>query len=190
MAQHGASPQIATQLRSLASADVLELAATLTASVPSEDEAIKAGIQRLLSSYLADGGDANRGRVTFEQNCATCHQVAGKGNSVGPNLDGIGNRGLERVVEDVLASNRNIDVAFHATTVLLESGRVITGLAKSTSDATLEIVDSQGKRHTVQRNTIDQQKVSRLSPMPANFHSTLPLQQQQDLVAYLLELTH
>ena len=39
---------------------------------------------------------------------------------VGPQLDGVGTRGLERLIEDVLDPNRNVDPAFRASHVTLE----------------------------------------------------------------------
>ena len=42
---------------------------------------------------------------------------------IAPHLDGIGNRGLERLLEDVLDPNRNVDQLFRAT----QSARVSLG---------------------------------------------------------------
>ena len=50
----------------------------------------------------------------------------GSGGLVGPQLDGIGNRGLERLVEDVLDPNRNVDRAFRTHLLTLKNGDVIT----------------------------------------------------------------
>ena len=60
----------------------------------------------------------------FLKNCTTCHQMGGQGALIGPQLDGIGNRGLERLVEDILDPSRNVDPAFFATLYVLKDGRV------------------------------------------------------------------
>ena len=64
--------------------------------------------------------DAGRGQVAFKKHCSSCHRVGAEGALIGPQLDGIGNRGLERVLEDVLDPNRNIDAAFHTTVLALD----------------------------------------------------------------------
>src|SRR5690606_39930369 len=48
----------------------------------------------------------------FEQNCAACHSVKGRGGMVGPQLDGVGNWGVKALVEKILIPNRNITQAF------------------------------------------------------------------------------
>ncbi len=73
-------------------------------------------------------GDATAGKAVFNQQCAACHQFAGQGKVVGPQLEGVGGRGLARLCEDVLMPNQNVDHAFHATAILTTEGDVITGL--------------------------------------------------------------
>ena len=64
--------------------------------------------------------DKARGATVFAKNCASCHQLEGQGARVGPQLDGVGLRGLDRVLEDTLDPNRNVDQAFRVTTLSLE----------------------------------------------------------------------
>ena len=59
------------------------------------------------------------GPKVFEKHCAVCHQLGGKGARVGPQLDGIGSRGLDRLMEDVLDPNRNVDQTFRVTNLVL-----------------------------------------------------------------------
>ena len=58
----------------------------------------------------------------FEKYCARCHQIGGRGKTVGPQLDGISNRGLDRLIEDVLDPNRNVESAFRSSMIKLKSG--------------------------------------------------------------------
>ncbi|MEO5802579.1 MAG: PVC-type heme-binding CxxCH protein, partial [Verrucomicrobiota bacterium] len=43
--------------------------------------------------------DAESGAKIFTQNCAVCHQLEKQGALVGPQLDGVGNRGADRLME-------------------------------------------------------------------------------------------
>ena len=107
---------------------------------------------------------------------------------VGPQLDGIGNRGLDRVAEDLLDPNRNVDVAFRTTTFLTDDGRVLSGLVASETDDAVVCVDQGGKEFVVATSNIDERKASALSLMPANFHETLTPDEIRSLLAYLLSL--
>ena len=115
-------------------------------------------------------------------------QLGGAGKQVGPNLDGIGNRGLDRLVDDILLPNRNVDAAFRASLVATTDGRVINGLVKKgiESDETISIVDIQGKVTLISKADIENLKETTSSPMPANFGETLPPGDLTDLLGYLL----
>jgi putative heme-binding domain-containing protein len=128
----------------------------------------------------------DRGQEVFTKNCASCHQVAGKGATVGPQLDGIGQRGLDRLVEDVLEPNRNVDVAFRTSTLQLADGRVVSGLVRREEGAVLILADNMGKEFSVPKEDIEDQKKSALSLMPANVREILTPDQFNDLLAYLL----
>ena len=122
----------------------------------------------------------------FTKHCAACHQVAGKGTVVGPQLDGIGGRGLERIIEDVLDPNRNVDVAFRTTTLRLDDGRVLSGLFRRADGAQLVFADTQGKEFTVAKDEINQEQKTALSLMPANVPEIVPAEEFNDLVGWLL----
>ena len=131
----------------------------------------------------------DNGRVVFEKNCAICHQLAGKGAIVGPQLDGVGNRGLERLLEDILDPNRAVDLNFRTITIVTDAGRILTGLKRREEGAVLVFVDTKGKEFSISKNEIDEQKQSPLSLMPANVTEILSPQQLHDLLAYLLQST-
>ena len=57
-----------------------------------------------------------------------CHQIANKGARIGPQLDGIGIRGIDRFLEDTLDPNRNVDQAFRTTILTLNNGQSLSGL--------------------------------------------------------------
>lgn len=183
-------PAVGNKLDNIASEEQLKRKDELVRDLPTENPALVAAINDRKASYASSGGDADLGSQLFAKQCAVCHQVAGKGTAVGPNLDGIGNRGLDRVIEDVLTPNRNIDAAFRASVVLTEDGQVYSGLVKRTDGTLLVIVDQTGKEIQVPTDEISKQKTVQSSPMPANFHETLDVDQTRNLLAYLLSLTH
>src|ERR1700704_3652253 len=70
--------------------------------------------------------DIARGKQIFTKNCAICHKLGDEGAKIGPQLDGIGIRGVARVMEDVLDPNRNVDQSFRTTTLVTTNGLTIS----------------------------------------------------------------
>ena len=124
--------------------------------------------------------------MVFEKSCANCHQIGGKGTKIGPQLDGIGLRGLDRLLEDTLDPNRNVDQAFRTTTLTLKKGQVISGLLLKEEGAVLVLADNQGKEVRVPKNSVEERSLSQLSPMPANFADQVDEADFYHLLAYLL----
>ena len=60
---------------------------------------------------------------------------------IGPQLDGIGGRGRDRLLEDVLDPNRNVDPAFRMIEVELKTGIPKKGLKRRITDTEIVIAD-------------------------------------------------
>ncbi len=160
--------------------------AELTRGLPAADQRVQELLTQRRKNYLAMKADPALGQKVFEKQCANCHQLGGKGARIGPQLDGIGVRGLDRLMEDTLDPNRNVDQAFRLTTLNLRSGQVVSGLLLKEEGAILVLADAQGKEVRVPKNTVDEQSTSQLSPMPANFADLIPETEYYHLLAYLL----
>ena len=181
-------PAVATRLAGLRPGLVRDRVERLAATAPADDAVLAQLIDDRRQEYRRRPGDVEVGKTVFNKQCGQCHQVAGVGAKVGPQLDGIGNRGLDRVAEDVLDPNRNVDVAFRVATILTTGGRVLSGLVVHETDDALVCVDQQGKEFAVAHAEIDERRASALSLMPANLHETLPPDEVRHLLAYLLSL--
>jgi putative heme-binding domain-containing protein len=163
-----------------------ERLAQLTKGLPPADQKINELMQRRRTGFLAAKGDVTLGVKVFEKSCANCHQLGGKGTKIGPQLDGIGIRGLDRLLEDILDPNRNVDQAFRATTIALTNGQVVSGLVLREEGEIVVLADNQGKEVRIAKKDIDQRTVSQLSPMPANLSDQIPEADFYHLLAYLL----
>ncbi|WP_146513851.1 PVC-type heme-binding CxxCH protein [Rubripirellula amarantea] len=160
----------------------------LVASLPESDDAIPLSIERIKNSFVSNPSDAVAGRKVFKGNCSVCHQVAGEGKQAGPNLDGIGKRGLDRLLEDILMPNQNVDVAFRSSLVLTDDGVVQTGFVKQTDGNGVILIDSKGVERQIDSSSIEELRMTTMSPMPSNLHEALSSQQMLDLLSYLLSL--
>jgi putative heme-binding domain-containing protein len=158
----------------------------LTRGLPKVDDRLQQLLAQRRAGFLKAKTDLAAGAKVFEKNCAICHQIANQGAKIGPQLDGVGARGLDRLLEDVLDPNRNIDQAFRATTVVLKNGQAVTGLLLRQEGAVLILADAQGKEVRIPENTVDERAVSQVSPMPANFVDQVSEVEFYNLLAYLL----
>ena len=131
-------------------------------------------------------GDAAKGAVVFTTNCAVCHQIGQKGNLVGPQLDGIGGRGLDRILEDLLDPNRNVDRAFRLSIVTLKDGGVASGLLRREEGGQMVLADITGKESSIPQANVAKREESDTSLMPPAFGQTIPPADFNDLLAYLL----
>ena len=94
--------------------------------------------------------------------------------------------GLDRLIEDILDPNRNVDQAFRVTSLALENGQVVSGLLLREEGEILVLADAQGKEVRVPRASVVERKTSPLSPMPANFADQISEDDFNRLLDYLL----
>ena len=160
----------------------------LVGELPPESERFAGILEKRKREYILRAGRLGPGREIFQKTCSACHRVGGEGREYAPNLDGVGNRGLDRLIEDILDPNRNVDVAFRSTTIVTRKGQVYSGLPRPTDGKRVVLIDSQGREISVPLDSVARRTPSRLSPMPANFSETLGEEQFRDMLSYLLSL--
>ncbi len=127
-----------------------------------------------------------RGREVFAKNCQQCHQIAGQGTVIGPQLDGIGERGMERLIEDVLDPNRNVDPNFKTTVYVFKDGRILSGLFRRQEGKKIVIADSTGKETSFDESQVESKEPSPNSLMPSNVGTAISEVEFYDLLGYLL----
>jgi putative heme-binding domain-containing protein len=159
----------------------------LTAGIPSADARLAALIKERGEGYRKSKHDIEAGKKVFTTTCANCHQVGGQGAKIGPQLDGIGNRGVERLLEDTLDPNRNVDHAFHTTILDLKDGGQLTGLLR-VEGKVFVMIDSLAKEKRVSIDDVDKKRTSPVSPMPSDIAEKLKPKDFYDLIAYLADL--
>lgn len=158
----------------------------LIAALPDEDAALAKLLEQRRAGFDPARASKARGLEVFTAACAACHQFDGQGGLVGPQLTGIGQRGLERLVEDILAPNRNVDHAFATTRLTLKDGDVMTGLFRREEGELLVLANSAGTEFTVSKADVAKREETGRSLMPDNYGEALTPEQFNDLLAYLL----
>jgi putative heme-binding domain-containing protein len=165
-------------------------AASLTRDLPPEDARLDQLIAQRASEFHGAAADLSHGAAVFQQQCFVCHRLKGEGGNIGPNLDGVGVRGLHRLLEDILDPNRNVDPSFRQTVIETNDGRTVAGVNLRAEGELVVLNDVTGKEQSVLKKDIKTQTGSRLSLMPPTFEQTLSGKDLNDLVAYLLAQTN
>lgn len=153
-------------------------------AAPSEAEM---AILKRIQTFKPQDADAERGKQVFEKNCANCHKLRGVGQLVGPQLDGAAARSFERLAEDVLLPNRNVDKAFRMSSLLLDDDRVVVGLVRESADGQMQIVGSDGKVQSVDPDAVVSRRDTTRSLMPDNFAELLSDRDLGDLMQFIMQ---
>lgn len=156
--------------------------------VRQSDEVLKkriAGLEKALTPGVRAKGDKSKGRVLFNNLCASCHQLYGQGGKLGPDLTGSGRADLGYLLENIVAPNSVVPAEYQMSVITLKDGRVVSG-----------VISSSDKRSTTLKTLTDEVvienagivKSTRLpdSMMPPGLLDALTPEQTRDLIAYLM----
>jgi putative heme-binding domain-containing protein len=175
-------PAHAARLHNYPAKRVRELARTLRGQSVSEDR------QQVFDEYreaVLAGGDATHGRRVFDANCAACHELAGSGHPVGPNLASMVSRGSESVLFNILAPSSEVDPRFLEYIIMTTDGQVFTGMIAGETSTAVTLRSADNKTTTILRVDIEEMQNTGKSFMPEGFEKAIDKQAMADLLAYL-----
>jgi putative heme-binding domain-containing protein len=179
-------PTVADRLRGSGVANADDRIKQLTAGLPPGDDRLSRLVLERHDGYLKAKPDMAKGHEAFNKICAACHKLGNEGHKIGPELDGIGVRGLDRLLEDVLDPNRNVDQAFRASLITTSDGRTFSGLVLREEGEVVVLADQQGKELLIPKADVADRHVQLLSPMPANVADLLNETEFYNLMSFLL----
>ena len=160
----------------------------MTENLQAVDEEVPPLISQRRQGFVKAASSSARGKMLFQKHCVGCHRVTSEGAKVGPELKGIGHRGLDRLLEDLLDPHCNVDPNFRRTTVVTTGGEILSGLLIRGKGTKRLLIDQQGKERKLDVAEIDEAIVSPLSAMPTGLAGHLKATEFYDLMAYLLSL--
>lgn len=146
---------------------------------------------RNLSSPAFDipvAGDASAGNALFhgKAGCAECHMVRGSGGFLGPDLSNVGQiRSEALILESIVNPSRRLVEGFQAATAVTSVGRTLRGVAKNSNNYSVQLLDSRGELHLLDRKDLASLELRPESPMPSDYSRKLSRGEIQSLVAYL-----
>ena len=139
-----------------------------------------------------NGGNPARGKAVFESDragCTKCHVIKGDERRAGPDLGVIGDKfGREQLVQAVLEPSARIHPDYGTIVATTTDGKVHTGVLRKRTHEELQLLDAEGRLLRIPLATIDEEKRTGTSLMPAGQHKALTTEQFADLIAYLESL--
>jgi len=183
---------LATILRSTAPVALRDRLAAFLPPSPRLDAApaspeLQATLAQRQKAFALSRPDLTKGEALFTANCTTCHALGGKGGLIGPQLDGIGQRGPDRLMEDILDPNRNVDAHFQLHQITLKDGSSAAGFLRGEVGQSLILVNAAGQEQRLAKASVQEDRGIPMSLMPPTFSQTLPEPDFYALVAWLLK---
>ena len=153
-----------------------------------EQQAASGDLATLYAAALA-GGDAARGEQLFLSNeslsCRRCHSLTPGEQLVGPSLSDVGaKRTREEIIESVIKPNAKIVEGFQTTSMLLDTGMVVTGILRREDDRNAVLLNADGKEVEVALEMVED-RVQGLSAMPEDLMKFMSQRDLRDVVEFL-----
>jgi hypothetical protein len=146
--------------------------------------------QKVLAQLMPltkETGDAGVGKAVFKKQCAKCHMHGGEGTRIGPDLTGMAVHPKAELLTHIIDPNRDVESNFRVYSVITTDGKLLDGLLASESRTAIELFDSEGKKHVVLREDIDELTASTKSLMPEGFEKQAKPEQIRDLLEFLTQ---
>ena len=128
---------------------------------------------------------AERGRIVFEKNCATCHQIGKLGVVVGPDIADSRTKTPAQLLTDILNPNQAIDNNYVSYTVLTKEGKQETGFIAGETASSITLKQPENKTLQILRQDIDELKSNGISLMPEGLEKNISVEQMADLISFI-----
>ena len=142
------------------------------------------------NSGLKDRNYKNGRKMFGAAGCFACHRFQNQGGMTGPDLTTAGRRySVRDLFDQVINPSKVINEQFSAVMVITDNGLVHRGVVVNLNKDGLTLntdLTDPNKRVNINRNTIDEMLVSKISPMPVGLFNRMTKEEILDLVAYLI----
>ncbi len=152
---------------------------------PTPDELNKL-IDKTRADLYEKPGSFARGAKVFEAQCSKCHKFEGKGNEVGPQLDGAG-RDIEYLLGNILDPNRVIGAPYFVRQINTLDGLNLQGLLTEEDDNFITLKVENAVLKKIAKKDLDGPvKVLEKSMMPEGLGYNLTPENFRDLIRYTM----
>lgn len=127
------------------------------------------------------------GLAVFEKTCANCHQLAGKGFAVGPNLASSPSRDGSVLLTHILDPSQYVLPNYLQYVVVDKQGRSYTGMLAAQTATSVTLKKEKDESVTILRRDIDEMASTGKSLMPEGLEKDITVPEMANLIAFLKE---
>ncbi|MEQ8211874.1 MAG: c-type cytochrome [Lacipirellulaceae bacterium] len=139
-----------------------------------------------LESGSGKNGDQRLGHEIFNKaQCAACHRVGARGESMGPDLTTVSRRFLTKEILESIVYPSHVISDQYASKLVVVNGKTHVGIVASQGRAGVKMLTQSGKVLEFSHADIDEIEASDQSAMPTGLLNKLTLEEVADLFAYL-----
>jgi putative heme-binding domain-containing protein len=195
-----------TLLSTIAAGDILPSA--LSASqvqsvVQHKDASLAARAKQVLASVIPPAraemvekfqpaltlsGVADRGQTIYQSRCFICHQAAGLGIALGPDLITVKSKGRAALLSAILEPHKEVASQYIAYTVNTKAGQTLQGIITKDDARSLTLKMLGGVEVNIPRATLKGSASTGQSLMPEGLEAGLDVQGMADLLTFIEEL--
>lgn len=144
----------------------------------------RTGVVAEYRKAVTPSGNLARGSTVFDNNCAACHVLAGRGTAVGPDIATFKDKSVDDILVAILDPNAALEPRYVNYIAERKNGSVAYGVIKSETATSLEMV-APGAHETLLKSDVAKIEALPLSLMPEGLEESISPAEMNDLVAYL-----
>ena len=178
----------ASQIFSLQNAKLEKRLTNLWGSIQQTPESLskkKEELRRELKPSFLVKANLKNGSFLYEQICAGCHVLYGKGGKLGPDLTGSGRSNLDYLLENIVTPSSAVSADYQMTILRLKDGQVLSGMIAGQDRNSLTL-RMPGSERIVSKSSIESREALSNSIMPMGLLDNLSKYERRDLIGYLM----
>lgn len=174
---------VARQLRRVVGNGFMEVWGLLE-ELPAEKKAKYEKLRKMLTPAALAGADLRKGKAHFEQRCAACHTLYGRGGKLGPDITGANRASLDYLLDNILDPSGVIQDDYKMVMIITRDGRALAGnvVGENERQLTLRVV---GQELVLAKSEIQSRETARVSMMPEGILTYMEDEEIIDLFSYL-----
>jgi putative heme-binding domain-containing protein len=151
------------------------------ASQPADRQKVLADYQKALTTTA----DPKRGREVFVKNCASCHRIGEVGVNVAPDIADSRTQQPSQLLTSIVDPNRAVDNNYFSYTVIMNDGKIHTGIIGSETSSSLTLRQQENKTIELLRRDIEEVRSNGVSLMPVGLEKNITVEQMADLISFV-----
>ncbi|MGH9427256.1 MAG: c-type cytochrome, partial [Terriglobia bacterium] len=149
-----------------------------------EEQSDRNQVMKDYQAAVYQAGDAIKGKLLFEKNCATCHMPK-RGHRVGPDLSGVSSNTKAQLLQSILDPSKTIEPRFRNYILITRNGRIHDGLMVAETPGSLTLRRADVDDETILRSNLAEIRASSVSLMPDGLEKNMNPKDMADLIAFL-----